>query len=51
MTCPKIQITFTPDMLEQLKKMAESSGNSVASVVRQAVLDYFKKQGVVSVTC
>lgn len=45
MTCPKIQITFTPEMLEQLKKLAEASGNSVASVVRQAVLEYLKKQG------
>ncbi len=45
MNCPKIQITFTPDMIETLKKIAESSGNSVASIVRQAVADYLKKVG------
>lgn len=51
MTCPKIQITFTPDMLEQLRKMAKSSGNSIAAVVRQAVFDYLKKQGDGNGTC
>lgn len=45
MLCPKIQITFTPDMIEKLKKLSEESGNSIASVVRQAVTEYLRKVG------
>lgn len=45
MLCPKIQITFTPDMIEKLKKLSEESGNSIASIVRQSVADYLRKVG------
>lgn len=40
---PKMQITFTPTMLDKLKQMANESGNSISSVVRVALSEYIKK--------
>jgi hypothetical protein len=44
MQCPKIQITFTPEQLEALKKIAKSEGNSVSAIVRMLVTDYLAKR-------
>lgn len=43
MQCPKRQITFTPDMLEALQRVANESGNGVSAIVRIAVAEYLKK--------
>lgn len=45
MQCPKMQITFTSEMLKALKKEAEKSGNSVSSIVRILVAEYLEKKG------
>lgn len=41
---PKLQITFTPEQMEMLKKETEKTGNSVASIVRNLVAEYLKKK-------
>lgn len=45
MRCPKAQITFTEEMLEKLKNLAEKSGNPVSAIVRIAVAEYLEKEG------
>lgn len=40
-----MQITFTFEMLESLKKEAKKSGNSVSSIVRILVAEYLEKKG------
>lgn len=48
MKCPKIQVTLTPEMLENVKKLSAATGNSVAAVIRMAVAEYvLNKQRVV----
>jgi len=41
---PKMQVTLTPEMLNELKKISLKSGNAVASIVRTAIVEYLKNQ-------
>lgn len=47
---PKLQITFTPEMMKLLKQKADESGNSVAAIVRTALVEYLKKNEVLNAT-
>jgi len=42
---PKIQVTLTTEMLDELKKISSESGNSVSSILRIAIAEYLKKRG------
>lgn len=44
MQCPKMQITFTPDMLLKLKEQAKKSGNSVSSIIRMLVAEFLAEK-------
>lgn len=41
----KIQITFSPQIMQILKQISEETGNSIAAIVRTALIDYLKKTG------
>lgn len=44
MKCPKIQITFTPEMLSELKDYAEKTGNTVSAIIRILVADFLEEK-------
>lgn len=46
MKSPKMQITLTSEMLEELKKISSKSGNPIASIVRIAIAEYLDKKEV-----
>jgi len=38
----KIQISFTSEQRKMLKVHSEDTGNSISTIVRMAIIDYFK---------
>lgn len=44
MQIPKVSFRLHPDDLEQLRKIAEARGVKVSDVIRQAIIDFLRKQ-------
>lgn len=40
----KVAVSFTPEQLEQLKKIAEKTGDTVAGILRRLAIQFIKEQ-------